>query len=204
MKQVKGCIELIKINPSATPNLFDIEFRDAPIRDVVDSLSALTKTTYTLAPHITGVVYMKITAANIDKILSSMCSSSNPNLFMRDTTHPLHPQEQSNEIIFTKSLIPSLPMKLKIIVAKPIKCQPIEERCVSVTVQNTPIRDALANFCGALSINFSLSPSVQGILNVSFENQPFDTAFRRLMLSGPIPMTYNKEGNLYIIKPRAI
>jgi hypothetical protein len=216
MKQTVRPIECIKIKPSLVSNLFDIEFRETPTNDALDSLLSLSNNTYRLAPSITGTVYLKIGRANIDDIITLICRANSPRLLIRksenvlvierDTISSSHPGLNNllDESILVKSPIPTLPMRLKIIIERPKDNQSVEEQRVSMTVQNTPTRDVLANFFEVFNIDFILSTRIQGLSNISFKNEPFDTALRKLLHTGSVPMTYTKEGKLYLIRPRAI
>lgn len=75
---------------------------------------------------------------------------------------------------------------------------------VTLDLQDAPIRAALEQIFRSAKVDFGIDPTVQGYVNLKVTDIPFENALRLILRSSTTPLTYTKEGGVYLVKPRAL
>lgn len=73
---------------------------------------------------------------------------------------------------------------------------------ISLDLRDAPLRQALEQVFQAAKVDFSIDPSVSGFVTLKLTDQPFESALRLVMRGATTPLSYTREGNVYIVKPR--
>ena len=80
-----------------------------------------------------------------------------------------------------------------------------QEKNVSLDLRDAPIRTCLEMaFKQAEINNFVIDNNVDGFVTMTIKDQPFEIALKLIMRGATTPLTYIKENNVYIVKPRSI
>ena len=80
-----------------------------------------------------------------------------------------------------------------------------QEKNVSLDLKDTPVRTCLEMAFKAADINnFVIDNNVAGFVTMTITDQPFEVALKLIMRGASTPLTYTKENNVYIVKPRRI
>ncbi len=87
---------------------------------------------------------------------------------------------------------------------KPAFAQAATPPNVTLDLQDAPIRAALEQIFRAAKVDFGIDPSVIGYVNLKVTDIPFENALRLILRSSTTPLTYLKEGNVYLVRPRAL
>lgn len=86
-------------------------------------------------------------------------------------------------------------------------CSPIfaQEKTVSLDLRDAPVRTCLEMAFKQADINnFVIDNNVAGFVTMTISDQPFEVALKLIMRGASTPLTYIKENNVYIVKPRSI
>lgn len=75
---------------------------------------------------------------------------------------------------------------------------------ISVDLRDAPIRSALEQIFNSANLQYSIDPQVSGFVTLKIRDQPFENALKLIMRTATIPLTYVKEDNVYIVKPRPL
>jgi type II secretory pathway component HofQ len=200
---------LVKPTPNSRDSrVFNLELRETPVREAFAALFAFVKAKYTLDPSVTGTVHVKITQTTFDESLPLLCRHNTPRLSYRKVgdTFTITPRPDSVVVevmpINTKQPTSTLPATQTITAAKAVKGQKLEERRVSMNIQNAPIREVMTAYFDAFDLDFIITPEVQGTVSMTCNNQLFDSALRQLMRSATIAITYNREGKRFFVRTR--
>ncbi|MGC4046296.1 MAG: hypothetical protein QM758_21105 [Armatimonas sp.] len=73
---------------------------------------------------------------------------------------------------------------------------------ISIDLRDAPIRSALEQIFNSANVQYSIDPQVSGFVTLKIRDQPFENAMKLIMRTATIPLTYVKEDNVYIVKPR--
>jgi type II secretory pathway component HofQ len=194
------------IKPTPNPRIFGLEFRETPIREAFTSLFTFAKVKHTLGASVTGTVHMKVTQTTFDESLQLLCRHNTPRLLARKSgdTFVIEPRPDTAtvEVMPLKQPVSTLSATQTIVPAKTFKGQKLEERRVTMSVQNAPIREVLTAYFDAFELDFVITPEVQGTASMTCENQFFETALRQLMRSSTIAITYTREGKRFFVRTR--
>jgi type II secretory pathway component HofQ len=199
-------IKPTRIKPTPNPRVFGLEFRETPIREAFASLFAFTKVKYALGASVTGTVHMKVTQTNFDESLQLLCRHNTPRLLCRKVGDMFNieprPDTATVDVMSLRQPVSTLPATQTITPAKTFKGQKLEERRVTVSVQNAPIREVLTAYFDTFELDFVITPEVQGTVSMTCENQLFEAALRQLMRSATIAITYTREGKRFFVRTR--
>jgi hypothetical protein len=76
---------------------------------------------------------------------------------------------------------------------------------ITIDLKDAGIRGALeAMFKQAGINNYVIDNNVAGFVTLKITEQPFENAFKLIMRASSIPLTYTKENDVWIVKPRTI
>jgi hypothetical protein len=75
---------------------------------------------------------------------------------------------------------------------------------VSIDLKDAPIRSALEQIFNAANVQYQLGNEIQGFVTLKIRDQPFDNALKLILRSASTPLTFVKEGGVYIVKPRPV
>jgi type II secretory pathway component HofQ len=194
------------IKPTPNPRVFGLEFRETPIREAFASLFTFAKVKHTLGEGVTGTVHMKVTQTNFDESLQLLCRNNTPRLLARKSGDMFliepRPDTATVEVMPLKQPVSMLPVTQTITPAKTFKGQRLEERRVTMDVQNAPVREVLTAYFDTFELDFIITPEVQGTVSMTCENQFFEVALRQLMRSSTIAITYTREGKRFFVRTR--
>lgn len=88
--------------------------------------------------------------------------------------------------------------------AAPVQAQdasmPTKE--VNITLNEAPVRTALDTLFKSAGLNYTIDPSVTGLVTVSLRAIPFDVALRSILRSAEPPLAFTVEDGVYNIHPR--
>ena len=73
---------------------------------------------------------------------------------------------------------------------------------VTIDLKDAPIRSALEQIFNAANVQYFMDNQVQGFVTLKIRDQPFENALKLIMRSSSVPLTYTKEGGVYLVKPR--
>jgi hypothetical protein len=73
---------------------------------------------------------------------------------------------------------------------------------VTIDLRDAPIRSALEQIFNSANLQYTIDPQVSGFVTLKIRDQPFENALKLIMRTATIPLTYTKENNVYIVKPR--
>jgi hypothetical protein len=80
-----------------------------------------------------------------------------------------------------------------------------QEKNVSLDLKDAPVRTCLEMAFKQADINnFVIDNNVAGFVTMTITDQPFELALKLIMRGASTPLTYTKENNVYIVKPRRI
>lgn len=80
-----------------------------------------------------------------------------------------------------------------------------QEKNVSLDLKDAPVRTCLEMAFKQADINnFVIDNNVAGFVTMTITDQPFEVALKLIMRGATTPLTYTKENNVYIVKPRRI
>lgn len=80
-----------------------------------------------------------------------------------------------------------------------------QEKNVSLDLKDAPVRTCLEMAFKQADINnFVIDNKVAGFVTMTITDQPFEVALKLIMRGATTPLTYIKENNVYIVKPRRI
>lgn len=80
-----------------------------------------------------------------------------------------------------------------------------QEKNVSLDLKDAPVRTCLEMAFKQADINnFVIDNNVAGFVTMTITDQPFEVALKLIMRGASTPLTYTKENNVYIVKPRRI
>ena len=88
-----------------------------------------------------------------------------------------------------------------------LACSPMfaQEKNVSLDLRDAPVRTCLEMAFKQADINnFVIDNNVAGFVTMTITDQPFEVALKLIMRGATSPLTYIKENNVYIVKPRSI
>lgn len=72
---------------------------------------------------------------------------------------------------------------------------------VTLNVKDKPIRDVLVQLFSGPKLDFAIDPAVKGTVTMSLKNIPFENALKMILRQATTPVTYVKEGGVFIVKP---
>ena len=75
---------------------------------------------------------------------------------------------------------------------------------VTLDLRDAPVRDALQQLFAKEKLDYSLADSVTGYATLKITDQPFETALRLILRSSSVPLSYHKEGTVYVISRRVL
>lgn len=76
---------------------------------------------------------------------------------------------------------------------------------VSFDLQDAPVRSVLeAAFKQAGINNYLIDNNVVGFVTLKITEQPFESALKLVMRAASVPLTYSKENDVWIVKPRTL
>jgi hypothetical protein len=75
---------------------------------------------------------------------------------------------------------------------------------VTLDLRDAPVRDALEQLFKSAKVDYSIDPGVAGFVTLKITEQPFENALRLILRSAQIPLTYTKEGGVYLVKIREL
>jgi type II secretory pathway component GspD/PulD (secretin) len=76
---------------------------------------------------------------------------------------------------------------------------------ITLDLKDAPIRTTLEMaFKQAGITNYVIDNNVAGFVTMTITDQPFENALKLIMRAATVPLTYIKENNVYIVKPRQI
>jgi type II secretory pathway component HofQ len=96
--------------------------------------------------------------------------------------------------IGTAALIPAVPANAQ------DATLPTKE--VNITLNQAPVRTALDTLFKSVGLNYTIDPSVTGLVTVSLRAIPFDVALRSILRSSEPPLAFTVEDGIYNIHPR--
>jgi hypothetical protein len=73
---------------------------------------------------------------------------------------------------------------------------------ITLDLRDAPVRQALEQLFNNAKVDFSIANEVQGFVTLKITDQPFENALRLILRSSSIPLTFVREGGVYIVKPR--
>ena len=73
---------------------------------------------------------------------------------------------------------------------------------VTVELRDAPVRDALVQIFTSAKVDYSIDPRVVGTVTLKVTDLPFESALKLILRSSPTPLTYSKDGGVYLVKPR--
>jgi type II secretory pathway component HofQ len=73
---------------------------------------------------------------------------------------------------------------------------------VNITLNQAPVRTALDTLFKSASLNYTIDPSVNGLVTVSLRAIPFDVALRSILRSADPPLAYTITDGVYNVHPR--
>ena len=80
-----------------------------------------------------------------------------------------------------------------------------QEKNVSLDLKDAPVRTCLEMAFKQADINnFVIDNNVAGFVTMTITDQPFEVALKLIMRGASTSLTYTKENNVYIVKPRRI
>ena len=94
-----------------------------------------------------------------------------------------------------------------LVAAMPVHVYAQQEKlgAVSFDLQDSPIRSTIeAAFKQAGINNYIIDNNVVGFVTLKITEQPFENALKLIMRVASVPLTYSKENNVWIVKPRAV
>jgi hypothetical protein len=93
------------------------------------------------------------------------------------------------------ALLPASPVH-----AQGVATLPTKE--VNITLNQAPVRTALDTLFKSAGLNYTIDPSVTGLVTVSLRAVPFDVALRSILRSSDPPLTFTVDDGVYDITPR--
>ena len=76
---------------------------------------------------------------------------------------------------------------------------------ITLDLKDAPIRTTLEMaFKQAGITNYVIDNNVAGFVTMTITDQPFENALKLIMRAATVPLTYIKENNVYIVKPRQV
>jgi len=97
---------------------------------------------------------------------------------------------------------------LALIGLSPSICYAQQERnpnSITLDLKDAPIRTVIEMaFKQAGITNYVIDNNVAGFVTMTITDQPFENALKLIMRAATTPLTYIKENNVYIVKPRQI
>lgn len=84
------------------------------------------------------------------------------------------------------------------------KYQDVNNKRVTLTLENADIRFALKLLFQAAGVNYTIDQSVQGSVTVNLTDVPFRVALESTLKNSAFPLTYRVEGGVYSVQPRII
>ena len=194
------------VKPTDTPKMLALEFRETPVRDAFATLFNFAKVKYTLSESVTGTIHLKITQVSWEDSLQLLCRNNTPRLLCRKEgdTYIIEPRPDSTpvEIMTLRQPISTLPLTQKITPVKAIKGQKLDDRRVSMDIQNAPVREVLTAFFDTFDLDFIISPEVSGTVSTTCDNVPFDQALRQILCSSSVAVTYSRDGKRFSVRTR--
>ncbi len=94
-----------------------------------------------------------------------------------------------------------------LVAATPLYAHAQQEKlgAVSFDLQDSPIRSTIeAAFKQAGINNYIIDNNVVGFVTLKITEQPFENALKLIMRAASVPLTYSKENNVWIVKPRTV
>lgn len=73
---------------------------------------------------------------------------------------------------------------------------------VNITLNQAPVRTALDTLFKSAGLNYTIDPTVTGLVTVSLRAIPFDVALRSILRASDPPLSYTVEDGIYNIQPR--
>jgi len=73
---------------------------------------------------------------------------------------------------------------------------------VSITLNQAPVAKALDTLFKSAGLNYTIDPTVTGLVTVSLRAIPFDVALRSILRASDPPLSYTVEDGVYNIQPR--
>jgi hypothetical protein len=97
-------------------------------------------------------------------------------------------------------------LALTVLVGAPLAAQAQQDTPPPVTIdlRDAPIRSALEQIFNSANLQYTIDPQVSGFVTLKIRDQPFENALKLIMRTATIPLTYTKENNVYIVKPRPL
>ncbi len=75
---------------------------------------------------------------------------------------------------------------------------------VTLDLRDVSVRVALEQVFRAAKVDFGIDPAVTGFVTLKVTDVPFESALRLVMRSSTVPLTYLKDGGVYLVKPRTV
>jgi hypothetical protein len=76
---------------------------------------------------------------------------------------------------------------------------------ISLDLKDAPVRTTLEMAFKQAGIkNYVIDNSVNGFITMTITEQPFENTLKLIMRANTSPLTYTKENDVYIVKPRVV
>ena len=73
---------------------------------------------------------------------------------------------------------------------------------ISLDLRDAPVRQALEQVFSTARVDYSIDNNVAGFVTLKVTGIPFDQALRLMLRSANPPLTYAREGGVFIVRPR--
>lgn len=81
---------------------------------------------------------------------------------------------------------------------------PKAQQPVSLDLRDAPVRAALEQLFNKVRADYVIDPQVGGFVTLRVTDKPFEDTLRLLLRAGSMPLTFVKEGDTYIVRPRRV
>ena len=76
---------------------------------------------------------------------------------------------------------------------------------ITMELKDAPVKTSLEMIFKQAGIkSYVIENSVYGVISMNLSDQPFENALKLIMRANTVPLTYNKENDVYIVKARRI
>ncbi|MBC7805426.1 MAG: hypothetical protein H7145_04675 [Akkermansiaceae bacterium] len=169
-----------------------IDLQNAPIRPALEQIFRTANVDFAIDPVIQGTVTIKTNDVPFEKALR---------LILRSATTPFTYTKEDGVYRVKPGTLPEDPTPVP---APQPAAQPVPLPDLTLDFKDTPIRAALEEIFRLAKVDFGIDPSVQGYVNLKVTDMPFENALKLILRSSATPLTYSKDGGVYIVKPRTV
>jgi hypothetical protein len=83
--------------------------------------------------------------------------------------------------------------------------QDIKSASITLELKDAPVRSSIeATFQQAGIKNYIIDNNISGFVTLKITDQPFENALKLMMRASSVPLTYTKENDVWIVKPRMV